>query len=114
MIIFRLFDCTLYVLYVAYSLLTERKILVRQIKEGNGMKQKSLAFAWLVFLSLAEVTNAQDIDKNILQEMEKRHLPGASVALLGNGKIIFAKGYGLSDIEKSIPSGFAGSENKEL
>ena len=37
------------------------------------------------------------------ERMEKLHIPGAVVAVIKDGKIIFTKGYGVADVEKKNP-----------
>ncbi len=52
-------------------------------------------------------TNPQEVetflDKFFAQEMPKEHIPGAVVALVKNGEILFTKGYGYADVDKKIP-----------
>jgi CubicO group peptidase (beta-lactamase class C family) len=44
------------------------------------------------------------VDTYMQAEMAKRHIPGASVAVVRNGKVILAKGYGMADVEHSVPA----------
>jgi CubicO group peptidase (beta-lactamase class C family) len=52
-------------------------------------------------------TNRQEVasfmDQFFNQEMEKEHTPGAVVALVKDGEILFTKGYGYANLEKKIP-----------
>ena len=43
------------------------------------------------------------LDNYIKEEMAKRHIPGAAVAVLRNGKVELMKGFGLADVERNIP-----------
>jgi CubicO group peptidase (beta-lactamase class C family) len=43
------------------------------------------------------------LDELFAQEMEEYHIAGAAVAVVKDGKLFFAKGYGYADIEKGIP-----------
>jgi CubicO group peptidase (beta-lactamase class C family) len=43
------------------------------------------------------------LDDFFTKEMAKEHVPGAAVALVKDGKILFSKGYGYADLEKKIP-----------
>src|SRR5215203_7039678 len=43
------------------------------------------------------------MDKELGKEMEKRHIAGAAVSVVKDGKLFFAKGYGSADIENRIP-----------
>ncbi len=42
-------------------------------------------------------------DPIFAERMEKLHIPGAVVAVVKDGKIIFTKGYGVADVEKKTP-----------
>ncbi|HEX8267123.1 MAG TPA: serine hydrolase [Pyrinomonadaceae bacterium] len=37
------------------------------------------------------------------ERMEKLHIPGAAIAIVKDGKILFTKGYGVADVEKKTP-----------
>ena len=43
------------------------------------------------------------LDELLAQELEDYHIAGAAVAVVKDGKLFFAKGYGYADIEKGIP-----------
>lgn len=45
----------------------------------------------------------KEIDRIIAEQMEKLSIPGAAIAVVKDGKIIFKKGYGVADIEKKNP-----------
>jgi CubicO group peptidase (beta-lactamase class C family) len=38
-----------------------------------------------------------------MEQMEKLHIPGATIAVVKDGKIFFAKGYGFANLEKKTP-----------
>ncbi|MCA1640349.1 MAG: beta-lactamase family protein, partial [Acidobacteria bacterium] len=42
------------------------------------------------------------VDEFLKAEIEKRHIPGASVAIIRDGKIVLLKSYGLSNVEQNI------------
>lgn len=44
---------------------------------------------------------ADDVDQFIQARMEQRHIPGMSVAVVRDGKVVLAKGYGLANVELS-------------
>lgn len=44
------------------------------------------------------------VDSLIRVEMSTRHLPGLVLAVVRDGEIVLARGYGLADIERSIPA----------
>ena len=43
------------------------------------------------------------LDSLLAQEMEENHIAGAAVAIVKDGKLFFAKGYGYADVENKIP-----------
>jgi D-alanyl-D-alanine carboxypeptidase len=45
----------------------------------------------------------QSIDRFIAEEMESRHIPGLALAIVVDGRIRYAKGYGLADRERGEP-----------
>lgn len=65
---------------------------------------------WLVLgllFSLLHVfvtdTGADTIDRFVRSEMERQQIPGVALAVVKHGKIVKAKGYGLANIEHSVP-----------
>ncbi len=36
--------------------------------------------------------------------MQKHHIPGVSVAVVQGGRVVLAKGYGLANVELSVPA----------
>ncbi|HEV2914218.1 MAG TPA: serine hydrolase domain-containing protein [Pyrinomonadaceae bacterium] len=57
----------------------------------------------LLFYS-AFVAQNEKLDEAIRKVMAAQHVAGASVAVLRNGKVVLTKGYGLANIERSIPA----------
>lgn len=53
----------------------------------------------LSLLTLAVATQADPIDDYIKRQMKLQHLPGLSLAVVKDGKVIKAKGYGWANIE---------------
>jgi D-alanyl-D-alanine carboxypeptidase len=49
-------------------------------------------------------TPADKTDTLIQRRMEKRHIPGVSIAIVRDGKLVKAKGYGLANQELSVPA----------
>lgn len=43
------------------------------------------------------------LDPIFFETMEKLHIPGAVISIVKDGKIIFTKGYGVTDVEKKTP-----------
>ncbi|QEH38597.1 Penicillin-binding protein 4* [Aquisphaera giovannonii] len=48
--------------------------------------------------------NPAVIDAFVKEAMAKRHVPGASVAVVRDGKILLARGYGLANLELGVPA----------
>jgi D-alanyl-D-alanine carboxypeptidase len=44
------------------------------------------------------------IDDYIEGRMHKRHIPGVSIAIVQDGKVVLAKGYGVANVELSVPA----------
>jgi D-alanyl-D-alanine carboxypeptidase len=73
-----------------------------------------LAFLWLLFvptLSLAQTKpaaqaerQAEKIDSFVREKMAANHIPGLSLAVVREGKVILAKGYGVANLELSTPA----------
>ncbi|WP_035373362.1 serine hydrolase domain-containing protein [Pseudoduganella violaceinigra] len=53
-------------------------------------------------LSLSLPAHADPLDDAILAEMSRSHIPGVSIAVVKDGKIIREQGYGLADIENNV------------
>lgn len=47
---------------------------------------------------------ASFMDGMMAAQMKNKHLAGASVAIVQNGKLLFTKGYGYADLEKKTPA----------
>lgn len=43
------------------------------------------------------------LDPIFVKQMAKLHIPGAAIAIVKDGKVLFTKGYGYADIEKKTP-----------
>jgi D-alanyl-D-alanine carboxypeptidase len=44
------------------------------------------------------------VDAYLQAEMEKLHIPGLSVAVVSDSKVVLARGYGLANVELSVPA----------
>lgn len=61
----------------------------------------------IILLPFAQLTFAQDLaelDTYVAQEMSKRNIPGLSLAILQNGKLIHKNSYGNSVVEHQVPA----------
>ena len=60
-------------------------------------------FALLLILAAAVAIRADKVDDYVKAEMLKQHIPGVSLAVVKDGKIIKAEGYGLANVELNVP-----------
>ncbi|MVM40759.1 serine hydrolase [Spirosoma sp. HMF3257] len=67
------------------------------------MRQFFRSIAVLSLLFLVAESRADDLDDFIRKQMQKRHVPGLSIAIIQDGKIVKAKGYGFIDKTGSTP-----------
>lgn len=58
----------------------------------------------LLLTPISGVTQPDRTDDFIRAEMERQNIPGLSLAVLRNGEIIKASGYGLANMEEQIPA----------
>lgn len=68
------------------------------------MNSKSAVFLISILLFCAAAIAQTGIDEAVREQMAKQHIAGMSVAVLRNGKVVLTKGYGLANIEQSIPA----------
>ncbi len=52
----------------------------------------------------SDVSRIEAVDAYVRGAMEKKHVPGVSVAVVRDGKVVLAKGYGLADAEQDVPA----------
>jgi CubicO group peptidase (beta-lactamase class C family) len=72
------------------------------------MKAPSIRYA-IVGLSLAALLTApslraDEVDAFVEKEMQRQHIPGLSIAVVRDGKVVKAKGYGLANVELDVPA----------
>ncbi|MEO8450078.1 MAG: serine hydrolase domain-containing protein [Gemmatimonadota bacterium] len=51
----------------------------------------------------AQVTPEAAVDRYIQEVMEERYIPGLALAVMRDGKIVLAKGYGMANVEHNVP-----------
>src|SRR5262245_16955726 len=66
-------------------------------------KQFSLLIAFLLLLQTTAV-RADKVDDYVKSEMQKQHIPGLSLAVVREGKVVKAEGYGLANVELNVPA----------
>src|SRR5690349_5201628 len=52
----------------------------------------------------ATAPSSEDIDAYVERLMARRHVPGASVAVVKDGKLVLSRGYGLANVELGVPA----------
>ncbi|MEK6321433.1 MAG: serine hydrolase [Acidobacteriota bacterium] len=67
------------------------------------IKRTSL-FALALILTGAVAARADKVDDYLKAEMQRQHIPGISVAVLKDGKIVKVEGYGLANVELNVPA----------
>lgn len=69
------------------------------------MYKKRIAFFALVLLLLSITSlRADETDDLVKAEMQKQRIPGLSLAIVREGKIVKAAGYGLANVELNVPA----------
>jgi len=69
------------------------------------MRRNTLSlFAVLLLLLQTAAVRADKVDDFVKAEMQKQRIPGLSLAVVKEGKIIKAEGYGLANVEHNIPA----------
>src|SRR5580700_2649011 len=63
-----------------------------------------LSFLILATLLCPALVRGDEVDDYIKVRMEKEHLPGLSLAVLKDGKLVKLKGYGYADLELRVPA----------
>ena len=58
---------------------------------------------FLLTLTAATTAVADPVDDAVLREMKRTHIPGVSVLVIQDGKIVKEKGYGLANVEHNVP-----------
>ena len=49
------------------------------------------------------IAGRDTVDRYVAAEMARRHIPGLSLAVVRSGKLVKAEGYGVADLEHSVP-----------
>lgn len=79
-------------------------MLKREHKQVRKVWTISTFFlATLIFLAGASIARADNIDDYIRTEMARQNIPGLSLAVVREGKVVKAQGYGLANLELKVP-----------
>jgi hypothetical protein len=71
---------------------------------GRGCVIGSVFSCWAALcLALPTITHADKVDDVITKQMQDHEIPGLSLAIIQNGKIIKAQGYGFTDKSGKTP-----------
>ena len=65
--------------------------------------KRSQFLALLLVLIAAVAARADKVDDHVKAVMEKQHIPGVALAVVKDGQIVKAEGYGLANIELNVP-----------
>jgi len=76
--------------------------MLRKACASNCRAPILVAFAFLACLH--GVLAADEIDDYVARQLERQNIPGLSLAVVQNGKVIKAKGYGLANLEWNVPA----------
>ena len=70
------------------------------------MKRLLLFFTLILFWSCSAISaqTEQQIDTYLSAQMDKYHIPGLSLVVVLDDKIVLKKGYGLANVELSVPA----------
>lgn len=63
------------------------------------------ALLFVLFLLCVFPGRADTVDNYLPTQMRERHIPGAAIAVIKNGKVIKAEGYGLANVESNDAAG---------
>jgi D-alanyl-D-alanine carboxypeptidase len=70
----------------------------------NPMRRYVLLFALALLFAPTVVANTDVADDRIRAEMKRQNIPGLSLAVVKNGEIVKAEGYGFANIKLKIPA----------
>ena len=61
-------------------------------------------FALVLLLALSAAVQADKVDDYVKAQMERQHIPGVSLVVIKDDKIIKSAGYGLANVELNVPA----------
>lgn len=59
-------------------------------------------FAFVLLLALSVAVQADKVDDYVKSQMERQHIPGISIVVIKDQKIIKSAGYGLANVELNV------------
>lgn len=66
--------------------------------------RRTSLLALALMLTATVAARADKVDEYLKAEMQRAHIPGISVAVLKDGKIVKVEGYGLANVELNVPA----------
>src|SRR5688572_1970025 len=54
-------------------------------------------------LACVAPARADEVDDYVREQMRRRHVPGLALAVVRDGKLVKARGYGLASVELNVP-----------
>ena len=66
--------------------------------------KRTAFFSFVLLLTATVVARADKVDDYVKAEMQRQQIPGASIAVIKDGKVIKAEGYGLANVELNVPA----------
>ena len=66
--------------------------------------KRNYLLALVLLLSLQVVVQADKVDDYVKAQMEKQHIPGLSLVVIRDQKIVKSEGYGLANVELNVPA----------
>ena len=67
------------------------------------LRHSNLLITTALLLAIASATRADPIDDFLQGELQQHKIPGLAVAVVKEGKLIKAGGYGLANVEHNVP-----------
>jgi CubicO group peptidase (beta-lactamase class C family) len=67
-------------------------------------RKRTLLFALVLLFVTTVAAQADKVDDYVKAEMQRQHISGTSIAVIKDGKVIKAEGYGLANVELNVPA----------
>jgi CubicO group peptidase (beta-lactamase class C family) len=71
---------------------------------ATGIASRKYVAVWVILILAASAVRADEIDDYIASAMQQRHIPAVSVAVIKDGSVVKAEGYGIADLEHDVPA----------
>jgi CubicO group peptidase (beta-lactamase class C family) len=66
-------------------------------------RSRIVPFLFLLLFGVA-AARADKVDDYVRAQMRERHIPGAAIAVVRNGRVVKTEGYGLANVELNVPA----------